>query len=139
MKFLTTLITIAILNSPALGRAVPENIAEFYNKVKQGTCPTENVLKRGLRPGAGASAINNYCRSDDHSYIWIDGPQGKLADMDIDCDGDQRDQVDGRCRSSTTTQGQTRFVDDVKKFGISDLNANKIPYVVFGNEAGGPF
>ena len=63
--------------------------------------------------------------------------------MDIDCDGDLSDPGDGRCGSSEDTQGQTAFVDQVRKVSknkIKDLNANIHPYVVFGNdrEDGGP-
>jgi chitosanase len=54
--------------------------------------------------------------------------------MDIDCDGDQSYRGDGRCGSSQDTQSETTFKDEVRKFGISDLNANIHPYVVFGNE-----
>ena len=59
--------------------------------------------------------------------------------MDIDCDGDLSGPP-GRCGKSQDTQGQTEFVDEVKKFGIKDLNANVHPYVVFGNDRsdGGP-
>lgn len=64
--------------------------------------------------------------------------------MDIDCDGDQSDHGDGRCGSSADTQSQTAFKDLVKKYStqnsspVSDLNANFIPYVVFGNYGSKP-
>jgi hypothetical protein len=56
--------------------------------------------------------------------------------MDIDCDGAQGGPADdGRCGNSDDTQDITAFADTVKAYkkGISDLNANVHPYVVFGN------
>jgi hypothetical protein len=56
--------------------------------------------------------------------------------MDIDCDGDQSDPGDGRCGTSEDTQSQTAFKDMVQSYSngtVDDLNANYIPYVVFGN------
>jgi hypothetical protein len=56
--------------------------------------------------------------------------------MDIDCDGDQSDPGDGRCGKSTDTQSITAFQYQVQQYSggqVSDLNANFIPYVVFGN------
>lgn len=60
--------------------------------------------------------------------------------MDIDCDGDQSDPGDGRCGKSQDTQSTTAFKDLVERYSsdhgpeVSDLNANFIPYVVFGNQ-----
>lgn len=57
--------------------------------------------------------------------------------MDIDCDGDLSNPVDGRCGSSDDTQGETRWKAEVQTASnhkIKDLNANIHPYVVFGNE-----
>ena len=60
--------------------------------------------------------------------------------MDIDCDGDQSDPGDGRCGSSGDTQSITAFQDQVQQYSrtagnqVSDLNANYVPYVVFGND-----
>lgn len=59
--------------------------------------------------------------------------------MDIDCDGDQSDHGDGRCGNSDDTQSITAFQYLVEQYStdngapVSDLNANFIPYVVFGN------
>lgn len=63
--------------------------------------------------------------------------KSQFANMDIDCDGAQGG-GDGRCGSSTDTQGETAFKDTVKSYGISDLNANIHPYIVFGNEGSKP-
>lgn len=80
-----------------------------------------------------------YCRDDDTGVLYLHGTGEKLANMDIDCDGDQSDPGDGRCGESQDTQSQTAFRDLVQKYSkntdhpVSDLNANFIPYVVFGN------
>lgn len=56
--------------------------------------------------------------------------------MDIDCDGANRH--GGACANDPTGQGETAFKDTVKSYGISDLDANVHPYIVFGNEGGNP-
>jgi hypothetical protein len=69
--------------------------------------------------------------------IYIKGTGTALADMDIDCDGEQNGVGDdGRCGSSSDTQSITSFQDTVAgyKKGINDLNAYVHMYVVFGNE-----
>jgi hypothetical protein len=73
----------------------------------------------------------------DYNVVYIKGAGSNLADMDIDCDGEQNGRGDdGRCGSSSDTQSITSFQDRVKgyKKGINDLNAFIHPYVVFGNE-----
>ena len=71
--------------------------------------------------------------------MYIHGNNALLANMDIDCDGDQSDHGDGRCGQSTDTQATTAFQDQVQQYSkieghyVSDVNANYIPYVVFGN------
>lgn len=79
-----------------------------------------------------------YCGDhlEDYEIVYIQGNKGALANMDIDCDGAQDTEYDdGRCGSSTDTQGQTTFQETVESYdhGISDLDANIHPYVVFGN------
>ena len=59
--------------------------------------------------------------------------------MDIDCDGDNRSA--GKCENDPSGQDETAFRDEVQKFSkgaLKDLDANKIPYVVFGNEEHNP-
>ncbi|CAK4030659.1 glycoside hydrolase family 75 [Lecanosticta acicola] len=61
--------------------------------------------------------------------------------MDIDCDGDQSDQDDGRCGNSADTQFTTPLKSLVQQYSqilvkcVSDLNANYNPYVVLDNSA----
>ncbi|KAK2591597.1 hypothetical protein QQS21_010726 [Conoideocrella luteorostrata] len=75
-----------------------------------------------------------YC-SDIPNAIFLKG-NNNYDNMDIDCDG--ANNAAGDCANDPSGQGQTAFVDSVKKFGIPDLDANLHPYVVFGNEGGNP-
>ena len=73
--------------------------------------------------------------------IYLHGNGKQLANMDIDCDGQQGGAgEDGRCGSSGDTQSQTSFKDTIidYKVGISDLNAKVHTYVVFGNDGTSP-
>lgn len=56
--------------------------------------------------------------------------------MDIDCDGANR--LGGACSNDPSGQGQTAFKDSVATYGISDLDTNIHPYVVFGNSDASP-
>lgn len=56
--------------------------------------------------------------------------------MDIDCDG--ANYSAGGCANDPSGQGQTAFMDTVSQYGISDLDANIHPYVVFGNSGSSP-
>lgn len=48
--------------------------------------------------------------------------------MDVDCDG--ADDKAGDCSNDPSGFGETSFMDTVKGYGISDLNANIHPYIV---------
>lgn len=52
--------------------------------------------------------------------------------MDVDCDG--ADDKAGDCSNDPSGYGETAFKDTVKGYGISDLNANIHPYVVFNEK-----
>jgi hypothetical protein len=56
--------------------------------------------------------------------------------MDVDCDGANNGA--GKCSNDPSGQSQTAFKDTVQGYGISDLDANVHPYVVFGNEGSSP-
>lgn len=56
--------------------------------------------------------------------------------MDVDCDGAHNSE--GSCSDDRSGQGVTAFQDEVKQFGIKDLDASIHPYVVFGNEGQKP-
>lgn len=51
--------------------------------------------------------------------------------MDVDCDG--LNYKGGDCGADETGQDETAFKDQLSQYGISDLDANIHPYVVFGN------
>lgn len=114
-------------------RPIPDNLKKFYDKVKAGECKGDNLLAKGF-VGEGSKVGSTYCTNDKKDIVYLSNKPGKLANMDVDCDGDQRDPGDGRCGSSTDTEGQTTFIDTVQNYGVKDLNANYIPYVVFGND-----
>lgn len=61
---------------------------------------------------------------------------GQYTNMDVDCDGANNSA--GKCSNDPSGQGVTAFKDEVKKFGIPDLDANLHPYIVFGNEEHSP-
>lgn len=83
----------------------------------------------------------SYCQDhlEDYGIIYLQGTKGQLADMDIDCDGNQDEPSssanDGRCGNSGDTQSDTSYEDTVKGYGkgLSNLNPYIHPYVVFGN------
>lgn len=58
--------------------------------------------------------------------------------MDVDCDG--ANNTGGKCANDHSGQGTTAFKSEVEQLnaGISDLDANSHPYIVFGNEEDSP-
>lgn len=67
--------------------------------------------------------------------MYLQGTNGNLVNMDIDCDG-ALGTGDGSCDSSQDTQDETAFKDTITSYkaGIKDLNAYIHSYVVLGNE-----
>ena len=67
--------------------------------------------------------------------MYLQGKNGQLVNMDIDCDG-ALGKGDGSCQSSTDTQSQTTFQDTVRGYnkGVKNLNAYVHSYVVLGND-----
>ena len=68
--------------------------------------------------------------------MYLKGPDGTYADMDIDCDG--LNASTGLCNNDPSGQSQTAFQSEVQEFGIDDLDAHVHPYVVLGNEGADP-
>jgi hypothetical protein len=56
----------------------------------------------------------------------------------LDVDRDGANSHAGACANDPTGQGITAFQDTVSTYGISDLDANLHPYVVFGNGGDSP-
>ncbi|CAI4213258.1 unnamed protein product [Parascedosporium putredinis] len=91
-----------------------------------------STLRRGPNT---ASYCGDYL--DDYKIVYIQGTDGALSNMDVDCDGAQGGSADdGRCDSSTDTQSISSFQSTIASYkaGIRDLDANIHPYIVFGNE-----
>ncbi|KAL2064467.1 hypothetical protein VTL71DRAFT_4961, partial [Oculimacula yallundae] len=122
-------------------RDVPANIQTLYNNIKKaGSCSRK--LATGFYLKDDPPATYSYC--GDHlseGVIYLQGTGGKLADMDIDCDGIQNGPAsDGRCKKSSDTQEHTSFEDTVKGYnkGAQGLDAYIHTYVVFGNVGTNP-
>ncbi|KAH8690297.1 chitosanase [Talaromyces proteolyticus] len=130
-----TSLTVAALAAPALSYNIPDNVQAFYDKVKNGgSCSGSDLLQGGFYAEEGGSTDFGYCQKYfTNKGFYLKGSGSQLADMDIDCDGDQ-DGLDSRCDSSGDTQPDTAFKDQVNSdYGISDLRADIHPYVVLGN------
>ncbi|KAL7934681.1 glycoside hydrolase family 75 protein [Trichoderma chlorosporum] len=136
MRSFDALLLAALAASPALARQIPSNVQSLYNSIRaQGQC--NNVLKGGFYSQEGDS--KNFCYCGDHlsdyRIMYLQGPNGQLVNMDIDCDG-ALGTGDGSCDSSTDTQDETAFQDTVASYhkGITDLNAYVHSFVVLGNQ-----
>lgn len=137
-SFKTPLVAASLLLAAlANARDVPANVKNFKaSVVSQAKC--QAPLATGFYSSDDEGAKTSYCGDhvNDYNVIYLQGPNGKLANMDIDCDGIQGSSADdGRCGSSGDTQSQTSFMDTVASYGQGqeDLDANIHPYVVFGN------
>ncbi|EAW08981.1 glycoside hydrolase family 75 protein [Aspergillus clavatus NRRL 1] len=122
--------------SQALAKEIPASLQAFYNQVRNGgTCSGPDALATDFFNTEQSGGHTAYCTKylPLGKGLYLKGPGSDLANMDIDCDGEQSG-GDGRCKSSTDTQGQTTFSTNLHKFEIGDLNANIHPYVVLGNE-----
>lgn len=154
MKTPNSFLATALLAGTALGREVPQNVRELYNSIRsQQSC--KNELQGGFYSQENDSKsklrhphLNNgvvltvppdygYCGDhlSDYGIMYLQGKNGELVNMDIDCDGALGD-GDGSCDSSTDTQGQTTFQETVSGYGkgVDDLNAYVHSYVVLGND-----
>ncbi|TVY24767.1 Endo-chitosanase [Lachnellula hyalina] len=126
-----------VLASRCLAADVPSNVQSFYDGIKSaGSCSKK--LSEGFYAHDDGPNTFFYCGDhlDDYQVIYLQGTGGAMADMDIDCDGEQHGKGDdGRCGPSDDTQSQTSFEDTVASYnkGVTDLNAFVHPYVVFGN------
>lgn len=110
------------------GKLFRASVVEAFRPCVSGLVANQNIIH----------LVFAYCGDhlSDDKIIYIQGPKGKFANMDIDCDGEQHGPGDdGRCESSGDTQSQTSFKDTVASYkaGVKDLNAFVHSYVVFGN------
>ncbi|KAJ5806709.1 Fungal chitosanase [Penicillium riverlandense] len=114
---------------------LPAKLEQIYKEHKTGEC--KNILGSGFNNGDSSANNVVYC-GDIEGAIFLHSTAngGSYADMDVDCDG--ADNSSGACSNDPSGQGVTAFQSEVSKYGISDLNANIHPYVVFGNEDSNP-
>ncbi|KAM9883520.1 Endo-chitosanase [Verticillium dahliae] len=123
----------------SIARDIPNNLRSFYNHIRdQKQC--KNALATGFHSSDGDSGDFDYCGDylEKYNIVYLQGRNGELVNLDIDCDGIQGGPADdGRCGSSGDTQSQTSFQEDLQSYGANqtDLDANVHPYVVFGNES----
>ena len=99
-----------------------------------GTCASP--LSDAFTDGETSTANVVYCSDASTGAVYLKGPDGTYADMDIDCDG--LNASTGLCNNDPSGQSQTAFQSEVQEFGIEDLDAHVHPYVVLGNEGADP-
>ncbi|KAI9925881.1 hypothetical protein ASPWEDRAFT_158487 [Aspergillus wentii DTO 134E9] len=130
------LLTAAVVSAGiASAYDIPDNLKQIYNNHKSGKC--QNKLASGFTDGVDGSKNWAYCGDIDGAiFLHSSANGGEYDNMDVDCDG--VNMHGGACGNDGTSQGETAFKDTVAKYGISDLNANIHPYVVFGNEEDKP-
>ncbi|KAJ5698037.1 endo-chitosanase [Penicillium macrosclerotiorum] len=113
---------------------LPSELEQIYEAHKAGSC--NDILTGGFSDGSSGRDVS-YCGDLDGAiFLHSEGNGGAYADMDVDCDG--ADNGAGACSNDPSGQGETAFKDEVSQYGISDLNANIHPYVVFGNSGSSP-
>lgn len=127
LKATAAAITLLLAFGPqdGIARDVPRSLKAFYDSAKNGgSCSGSDLLQGGFYDQDDGSKNYGYCQKGmKDKGFYLKGPSSKLANMDIDCDGHQTN-GDGRCGGSSDTQSETRWKDEVKKYGgISDLNA----------------
>lgn len=146
VKMRFSIVTIFTLGTLASAYELPANLKQIYNQHKVYFIPRQifvTLLTRMIEQAgtcskklsSSFSGGASYC-GDIPSAIFLKGSDGKYDNMDIDCDGANKS--GGKCSNDPSGQGQTAFKDTVKTYGISDLDANIHPYVVFGNEGSSP-
>ncbi|KAJ5949758.1 hypothetical protein N7454_001342 [Penicillium verhagenii] len=110
---------------------LPDNLLQIYNNHKAGQC---NDQLGGGFTDAISGASHNFVYCGDVSgaiYLHTEDNGGQYDNMDVDCDG--LSFKGGDCGDDNTGQDETAFRDQLTQYGISDLDANVHPYVVFGN------
>ncbi|KAL7952688.1 chitosanase [Trichoderma compactum] len=121
------LLGLAAFGTVASAFSLPSNLKAIYDNHKSGTCSKK--LSGTFSGGA------SYC-GDLAGAIFLKGSSGNYDNLDIDCDGANNSA--GACANDPSGQSETAFKDTVRTFGISDLDANIHPYVVFGNSGSSP-
>lgn len=136
-------LALALTSLPIAARDVPPNLHNLHTRLLSQKSCKNPLSDRGFYSSEDGPGTYTYCGDHlaDYRIIYIRGKgRGKLANMDVDCDGLQGGPGDdGRCSvgASPDYQGITAFQDVVESYnvsGVRDLNTYVHPYVVFGNE-----
>ncbi|KAI5467898.1 fungal chitosanase of glycosyl hydrolase group 75-domain-containing protein [Mariannaea sp. PMI_226] len=140
MRFLLPLLPLLLASPAANALEIPDNLKSFYKKLKsKGQCDDK------LASGFYNSEFNDdgdtaYCGDylDEYGVIYLQSKNGRFSNLDVDCDGDQGDDNDGRCSHGDDTQSRTAVKSVIESYdvGISDLDPYLHSYVVFGNVGG---
>ena len=103
--------------------------------LQSGTC--SNRLSAAFTDGQSSSRNRYYC-GDASNVIYLKGPNGQYADMDIDCDGANHSA--GKCANDPSGQPDLAFDSQLQNYnvGLQHLDAHIHPYVVLGNSLGSP-
>ncbi|PWY87547.1 putative fungal chitosanase [Aspergillus heteromorphus CBS 117.55] len=124
------LATILLAASLTSAYSIPGNLAQIYNDHRTKTC--DNIIASGFSDGTTGDTTFEYCGDIPNAiFLHSSSNGGQYDNMDVDCDGAHAS--GGDCGDDPSIQGQTSFQDQVVQYGISDLDANVHPYVVFGN------
>ncbi|KAM0817064.1 hypothetical protein AB5N19_02866 [Seiridium cardinale] len=123
----------------ARSNIVPANVKDFYNGlVRNKTCT--NKLATGFYSTGRGKNTFSYCGDhlSDYNVVYIQGNNGLLADMGVDCDGviQRSPENDRRCDSSPDRSSRTAFREIIQGYrkGIRDLDPYIHSYVVLGND-----
>ncbi|KAB8267848.1 fungal chitosanase of glycosyl hydrolase group 75-domain-containing protein [Aspergillus minisclerotigenes] len=131
---LSEILAVALVTG-ATAYDLPDNLKQIYEKHK-GKC--SKVYQKGFTNGGHSDGKSfEYCGDIEGAiFMHSSAKGGQYTNMDVDCDGANNSA--GKCSNDPSGQGVTAFQDEVKKFGIPDLDANLHPYIVFGNEEHSP-
>ncbi|GMF75065.1 unnamed protein product [Aspergillus oryzae] len=131
---LSEILAVALVTG-ATAYDLPDNLKQIYEKHK-GKC--SKVYQKGFTNGGHSDGKSfEYCGDIEGAiFMHSSAKGGQYTNMDVDCDGANNSA--GKCSNDPSGQGVTAFKDEVKKFGIPDLDANLHPYIVFGNEEHSP-
>ncbi|KAK9426429.1 hypothetical protein SUNI508_02870 [Seiridium unicorne] len=128
----------------ARSNIVPVNVKDFYNGLVRNKTCTNKLATGFYSTGRGKNSLRHtafsYCGDHlgNYNVVYIQGNNGLLADMDVDCDGviQRSPENDRRCDSSPDRSPETAFRELIRGYrkGIRDLDPYIHSYVVLGND-----
>lgn len=111
IRALVSMLLVILAASKTIAFEVPANLKAFSNHIKDGQCTGGKILKSDffsetgkaksmgavLRNVCSADGITAfaYCKDNKTGVLYLHGTSSRLANMDIDCDGNQSDPGDG--------------------------------------------